>query len=144
LTLLQHQPQPEVIDAGVVADGSDVLHALGDQRGDEVLRDAAQPEAAHAQRRTIGNVGDGLRRRREDLVARLHDALSGGRLRGDPSSCAGEAARPALHHPSAGSAAEMRRVGDEPRNLPSAHRETASVPNSGALYRVEVSECLWR
>ena len=56
----QHQAEAEVVDADVVADGVKVLDALLDQRADEVLRNAAQPEAPDHQRVAIFDVVNGL------------------------------------------------------------------------------------
>ena len=56
----QHQAQAEVIHANVVADGVKVLHALLDQRADQVLGNAAQPEASDHKRVAIFDVVHGL------------------------------------------------------------------------------------
>jgi len=42
----QQQPEPPIVDAGVVGDAGDVLHAGITERDDELLGDAAQPEPA--------------------------------------------------------------------------------------------------
>ena len=55
---LQHQPHAEAIDAHVVADGVQSGHAAADQRSDQVLRNAAKPEAAEHDGRAGGNIGD--------------------------------------------------------------------------------------
>ena len=46
LPALEQEAHAEIVDAGVVADDRQALHAAGHERGDEVLRDAAQAEPA--------------------------------------------------------------------------------------------------
>ena len=56
----EHQAQAEVVDADVVADGVQVLDAFFHERRDQVLRNAAQPEAADHDGRAIVDVVDRL------------------------------------------------------------------------------------
>ena len=62
-------PIPNVVDAGVVADDGQVARAAGAQRRDQVLRDPAQPEAAHHDGRAVGNEGHGRRPRSPALCS---------------------------------------------------------------------------
>src|SRR6185436_19154797 len=58
----------ELVDADVVADDGEVFRAARVQRADEILRDAAEAEASHHDRRAVG---DERRRRfgaRQDFV----------------------------------------------------------------------------
>jgi hypothetical protein len=55
---LQQDANPEVIDAGVVADDGEVLRALAADGGDEIFRDASKAKAAHEDGGAIGEVGD--------------------------------------------------------------------------------------
>src|SRR5437899_9546475 len=47
LALLEEQADPEIVDAGVVADDGEVFGSLAPDGGDEIFRDAAKTEAAH-------------------------------------------------------------------------------------------------
>jgi hypothetical protein len=49
----QQHAQPEVVDAAVVGDHGQVLDARVADRRDQVLRDAAQPEAARHDRHAV-------------------------------------------------------------------------------------------
>ena len=51
----QQQPQPEVVNACIVADAGETLHAPAHQCGDQVLGDAAQTEATYHQGHAIGD-----------------------------------------------------------------------------------------
>ncbi len=53
LARLEQQPHAEIVDAGVVADDGEVLGAAGDQRTDQVLRNAAQTEPAGGDRHAV-------------------------------------------------------------------------------------------
>lgn len=59
-----------VVDAGVVADGGEVLRALALHRVDERLGDAAEAKAADKQLAAVGNLGDGLVRRADAQLLR--------------------------------------------------------------------------
>ena len=58
LSAAEQQPQAEIVDPGVVADGGEILHALVDGGADQVLGDATQPEAAHQDGDAVGDVED--------------------------------------------------------------------------------------
>ena len=63
-------PSAEVIDAAVVGDHGQLGGAALSQRPDQVLRDPAEPEAAHRDRRSVRNVGDRVGEGFGDLSAR--------------------------------------------------------------------------
>ena len=54
---LQQNADPEIVDAGVVADDGQPLGAARMQRLDEILGNPAQPESAHHDRRAVGDQG---------------------------------------------------------------------------------------
>uniref|UniRef100_A0A1I8FRW6 Integrase_H2C2 domain-containing protein n=1 Tax=Macrostomum lignano TaxID=282301 RepID=A0A1I8FRW6_9PLAT len=58
----QQPAQPEVVNAGIVADHRQVLGAVPVQAVDEILRDAAESEAANKDARAVRDVLDGLQR----------------------------------------------------------------------------------
>ena len=64
LPRLEQQPEPEAVDAGIVGDHREIARARVAQRDDEVLRNAAQAEAAghhrHAIAREPGERGRGV------------------------------------------------------------------------------------
>jgi len=53
------RPITEIVDPGVVADDGQVFRALAADGDDEILRDAAEAEAAHEDGGTVGEFGDG-------------------------------------------------------------------------------------
>ena len=71
LARLEERPEPEVGGAAVVGDQGEPLHAAPVERGDEVLRVAAQAEAAHQHGGAVGDVRHGRVGRLDELV---HDA----------------------------------------------------------------------
>ena len=54
----QQQAHAEAVDAHVIADGGEILDAFADQGADQVLRDAAQAEAAHHDYGAVGDIAD--------------------------------------------------------------------------------------
>ena len=64
----QHEAQAPVVDAAVVRHHGQVLHAAADERGDEVLRDPAETEAAHHEQGAVRHVAHGFVRGRNDFV----------------------------------------------------------------------------
>ena len=63
LARAQQDADAEVVDAGIVADDREVARAARVQRLDQVLGDPAQAEAAHQDRRPVGDERHRLRRR---------------------------------------------------------------------------------
>ena len=68
LPVREKQAEPPVVDAAVVRDRGQVPDAAADERGDQVLGDAAEAEAADDERRAVGHVRDRRVRGRNDLV----------------------------------------------------------------------------
>ena len=56
----EQQAHAQAVDADVVADGGEILHALADQGANQVFRDATQPEAANHDGGAVEDVLDGL------------------------------------------------------------------------------------
>src|SRR5262249_19854177 len=56
LARLEHQADAEVVDAGVVRDAGEILHALFNQSGNRVLGNSTQAEAAERQQCAVGDV----------------------------------------------------------------------------------------
>ena len=70
LPRLQQNADAEVVDAGVVADDGEACRAARVQRANEVFGDAAQAEAAHHDRRAVGDLGHCLPDGRSNFVHR--------------------------------------------------------------------------
>src|SRR5271169_6048156 len=68
--VLQQYSQADPIHAQVVRDRLEIVDTELEQRRDQRLGDAAQPEPADGQRRPVRHVGNSLRRRCHDLVPR--------------------------------------------------------------------------
>src|SRR5207248_2408599 len=68
LPRLQQGPEAPVVDAGVVRDAGQILHAARDERIDEVLGDAAEAEAADDEGGAVGDVVYRIARGRYDLA----------------------------------------------------------------------------
>ena len=60
LALLEHEPDPEVVDAGVVRNAGQVLHARSDECGDAVFGNAAEPETSEHQGHPVGDLANGF------------------------------------------------------------------------------------
>ena len=99
LMVEQHAQSPPV-HAAVVRDRDEIGGALFEQRLDQVVRDAAEAEAADRQRRPAGNVGDRVGARRVDF---LHDR----------PLCGDRARRPAKESPSRSAKSYVRRINDD-------------------------------
>src|SRR5262249_51397930 len=65
---LEQYPEAPVVDAAVVRDDGQPGDREPLERGDQILRDAAEAEAADDERRAGGHVRDGLVRTPDDLV----------------------------------------------------------------------------
>src|SRR5205823_108500 len=61
--LAEEDAEPPVVDAAVVRDAGQVSHVAVGERENEVLGDAAEPEASDDERGAGGDVRDRLRRR---------------------------------------------------------------------------------
>ena len=62
------QAHAEAVDAGVVADGGEILHALAHQRANQIFGDAAEPEAADHDGGAVENIADGFVGIGDDLI----------------------------------------------------------------------------
>ena len=62
------RPTPQPVDAGVVADGGEVLYALSGKRADQILRIAAETEPADHDGGSVEDVLDRLFGAGDDLV----------------------------------------------------------------------------
>jgi hypothetical protein len=58
LMRLQQQARAEIRDASVIRDHGEVFRPGAQHRGDQIFRDAAQPEAAHQNGGAVAHTGD--------------------------------------------------------------------------------------
>ena len=58
LAILQQQTNAEIVDAGVIADDGQVFGPFTAYGSDQILRNAAEAEAAHQNRHAIAQIGD--------------------------------------------------------------------------------------
>ena len=68
LAVADQHTQAEIVHSDVVRDGGEVLDARASDGGDQVLRYAAQPEAAEHDHGAVVDVADGLLSIRYDLI----------------------------------------------------------------------------
>ncbi len=80
---LEKQPEAPVIDAAVVADECEVLHASVAERDDELLGDAAQAEAARHHGHAVADDAVGLELTHDSLW-RIEDLIDHGRQDNKP------------------------------------------------------------
>ena len=54
------RPYAQAVHADVVADGGEILHALANQRANQIFRNTAQPESANHDGRAVEDILDGF------------------------------------------------------------------------------------
>src|ERR1051326_1509545 len=84
LSGLEELPQPKIVDARIVGNRGEILHALADQGIDQVSRDAAQPEASDHHHCSVLHIADGLISAGNDFIHKqmiLNTLNSGSQMR---------------------------------------------------------------